>query len=60
MTTTHTPTMTYEKPRIIDYGDVRDLTESVWGCGHDDGASKSSTAFKVLSVPFGQGGCTMP
>ena len=59
-TNTTKTTHVYEKPHITDYGDVLELTESVWGCGHDDAASKSATAFKVLSVPFGTGGCQMP
>jgi len=54
------PVLDYEQPQISDYGDLLELTESTWGCGHDDASSKSSIIdFFKGSIPFGQPGCRL-
>jgi hypothetical protein len=35
--------MTYQKPTIVDYGDLRDMTSAVTIIGSEDGASKLTT-----------------
>ena len=35
--------MTYEKPNVVDYGDLRALTAAVLIGGPEDGASKEDT-----------------
>lgn len=45
--------MTYEKPAVVDYGSLLDVTAMVSGGGGEDGGSKLTTPFHHSDV-FGQ------
>ena len=50
----------YEKPTVVDYGDLVELTAANFGCGSDDGSSKTAGNFRNDSIPFGTGDCQLP
>jgi hypothetical protein len=50
----------YDKPAVVDYGDLVELTAANFGCGSDDGSAKTAGNFRNDSIPFGQGDCRMP